>query len=337
MAGRRISKTLLALPILVVGLPAHGVAQAWLPPKGEASFSIGYGNVFVKDHTWSQGDTLDDGHMRSNTIGLSLEYGLSSQLAFEFAIPLVISKYYATESALYGWDGHVALDGTTIDDGNYHGAFQDFQFGLRWQAVKAPVVITPYVGAVIPSHGYRYFAHSAAGKGLHEYSAGFYAGRRLDPFLDDAYVQLRYSYAFVEKVIGISHDRSSADLQLGYFLTSSFGAQALLSYAYTHGGISAKNIDEFNRLYCDPVLQCGPTDPTPTWQHHDQIGHSVYLDAGAGLTYALTGSTVVFANYFFDLVNYNGHMIRQGLSFGATWSFSPVQIYRRLMGKPDQD
>jgi len=337
MAGLRISKTLLALLTLEIGFPAHGVAQAWLPPEGQAFFSIGYGNVFVRDHTWAQGDTYDDGHIRSNTIGLSLEYALSSRLAFDLAIPLVIAKYYATESALYGYDGHVALDGTTIDNGNYHGEFQDFQFGLRWQAVKAPVVITPYVGAVIPSHGYRYFAHSAVGKDLHQYIAGFYAGRRLDPLLDDAYVQLRYSYAFVEKVIGISHDRSSADLQLGYFLTTSLGAQALLSYGYTHGGISAKNNDEFLRLYCDPVLQCGPTDPTPTWQHHDQIGHEVYLDAAAGVTYALTESTVVFANYFSDLVNYNGHKIRRGLSFGATWAFSPVQIYRRLTGKADQD
>ena len=337
MAGRWISKTLLALLTLEIGLPACGSAQAWLPPKGQAFFSIGYGNAFVRDHTWAQGDTYDDGHIRSNTIGLSLEYALSSQFAFDFAIPVVISKYYATESALYGYDGHVALDGTTIDNGTYHGEFQDFHIGLRWQAVKAPLVFTPYVAAVIPSHGYRYFAHSAAGKDLHQYVVGFYVGRRLDPLLDDAYAQVRYSYAFVEKVIGISHDFSSADLQLGYFLTSSLGARAILSYGYTHGGISANNADEFNRAFCDPVLQCGPTDPTPTWQHHDQIGHEVYLDAGAGLTYALTGSIDVFANYFTDVVNYNGHKVHQGLSFGATWAFSPVKIYRQLIGKPDQD
>jgi hypothetical protein len=216
---------------------------------------------------------------------------------------------------------------------------------LSWQAVKGPLVLTPYVAASIPSHNYRVFAHTAVGRDVHQYIIGFYAARRLDPILEDGYVELRYSYAFVEKVIGISHDLSSADLQVGYFLTPALGARAILSYGYTHGGVSFPDVttqsgyDEFVRRFCDPVLQCKPGagDTTPVWIHHDQIIHDVYLNVGAGLSYALTGSIDVSATYLTGVYGLNGHKIHQGLAFGFSWGFSPVQVYRRLTAKKGND
>jgi hypothetical protein len=334
MADGRAPKVLLAFLAGVTfeaGLPAHGFAQAWLPPKGEVSFSIGYGNVFVRDHTFANGDTFDDGHIRTITVGLSLSYGLSDRFAFDFAVPYVSSKYS-------GGDPHVALDGTTIDDGNYHGTFQDYQFALRFGALREPFLLTPYVAAVIPSHHYRYFAHSAVGHDLRKVLVGFFAARRLDPLLENGYVQLRYSYAFVQKVVGISQAQSTAELSLGYFVTSALGVRGLLSYGYTHGGLSLGNDEaEFEARFCDPVLRCDPTDPSPYWQHHDQIGREVYLNAGAGPTYRLTDSIDLFATYFTALVNRGGHKISHGLSFGVSFSFSPQQpdekMRRALWGK----
>jgi hypothetical protein len=311
-------------------------AQAWLSPKGEASLSIGYGNVFIKGHLFGNGQTFDDGHMRTNTLSLNLDYAISDRFTFDFAVPYVSSKYYATRSAYFGPDPHVAPDGTTIDDGQYHGTFQDFQFALRWGALTRPIVLTPYVAAIIPSRDYRYFAHSAAGRDLRQYLLGFFAARRLDPFLENGYVQFRYSYAFVEKVLGISHDLSSADLNLGYYLTPAIGVRGILSYGYTHGGLSIPDLttpagnDEFVRRFCDPVLQCFPGDTTPAWVHHDQITHDVYLYAGAGVSYALTGAVDVYVNYFGSVMGQNGHKIRNGLGLGFTWNFAPSQVIRQV-------
>lgn len=323
--AQKVLLALLAGVTFEVGLPSNVFAQAWLPPKGEASLSISYGNVFVRDHTYANGDTFDDGHIRTITVGLSLSYGISDRFAFDFAVPYISSKYD-------GDDPHVALDGTTIDDGNYHGTFQDYQFALRFGALTKPFVLTPYVSAVIPSHHYRYFAHSGVGRNLRRYLVGFFAARRLDPLLENGYVQLRYSYAFVQKVLGISQAQSTADLSLGYFVTPALGVRGLLSYGYTHGGLSiGNNDDEFVARLCDPVLQCGPTDPSPYWQHHDQIGREVYLNAGAGLTYTLTDSIDVFATYFTALVNHGGHKISHGVSFGASFSFSPQRADEALV------
>ncbi len=343
MADRRTLKDLLAGLTFGVVLSAHGFAQAWLAPKGEASFSIGYGNVFVRDHYQENATSFDDGHIRTHSVSLELDYAISDRVSFDFGIPYVISKYYATKSALFGPDPHIAADGSTLDNGNYHGDFQDFRPALRWQALRDPLVFTPYVAAVIPSHSYRFFAHSAVGRDLHEYLVGFYAARRLDPILENGWAELRYSYAFVEKVIGISHDLSTADLQVGYFVTPALGARAILSYGYTHGGLSFPDVttqagnDEFIRRFCDPVLQCGPGDTTPAWLHHDQIGHDVYLNAGGGFSYALTGSIDVSITYLAGVYGLNGHKIQHGLAFGASWGFSPTQIYRRLFTKENSE
>jgi len=306
---------------LVQAAPAS--AQAWLAPKGEASLSIGYGDVFVKDHLAGTGQTFEDGTMRSDTIGLGLDYAVTNRLSATVGLPFVMSKYD-------GDDPHIQLNGATLDNGNYHGTFTDLGLGVRYMALRDPLVVTPYVAAVIPTHSYTYFAHSAPGKDLHQYILGVFLARRLDPVLPNGYAQLRYSYAFVEEILGIPHNQSSADFNLGYFVTPSLSVRGVLTYLYTHGGLNIEDI--LNQ--CDPVLQCGPDDPTPVWQHHDQITHDVALNAGGGVGYSLTRSLDVSVNYFATLSGKNGHKINNGLSFGVSWSFSPAQVVRQMKGKP---
>jgi hypothetical protein len=265
---------------------------------------------------------------------MSLSYAISDRFAFDFSVPYIFSKYW-------GSTPHVALDGSTIDDGNFHHAFQDYQFALRFGALTEPFALAPYVGVVIPSHDYRYFAHSAVGKDLRKVLVGFFAGRRLNPLVENGYVQLRYSFAYVEQVLGIFQAQSTADLSVGYFVTPKLGVRVLLSYMYTHGGKWVGNNDgDFNRLFCDPSLppddQCGPNDPSPYWQHHDQIGRETYLNAGFGPTYSLTDSIDLFATFLTPaLLNHGGHKIDHGLSFGVSFSFSsqePDEEMRRAPG-----
>ena len=328
-----------ALLVLALGAQFHErmEAQAWLSPQGEASVSIGYGSTFVKDHFAEFGVTFSDGHIRSHSIAIGLEYAITNRLSAGFAVPWITSKYLTgpgPPEEPYALGPHVAPDGSTIDDGKYHGTFQDYAFALRWGAVTGQFALAPYVTLIVPSHDYRYFAHSAAGRDLREVLIGFFTARRLDELLEGSYVQLRYSYAFVEKVLGISHDQSSADLTAGYFLTPALSIRGILSYLYTHGGLPTPlDPDEWNKIYCDPVIQCGPGDPTPNWLHHDQIGHDVYLHAGGGIQYALTESVDVYATYFSTVTGASGHKIKDAWGLGFTWTFSPVQLARQFTGK----
>src|SRR5437762_13074752 len=271
MKDRRIRCALFGLlsGVLVASTAAPALAQAWLPPKGEASFSLGYGNVFVNKHylgtSAGPGDNVesDFGHIRSQSVEIGLGYGLTDRLAVSVALPYILTKYYGTPGQ--NFFPHTI----SVDDGHYHGIFQDFRFDLDYQLLRGPVAVAPFFAAVIPSHSYTYFAHAAGGRDLHEYLLGSSFGARLDQLLAGSYVELTYSYAFVERVLDIHHDRSNCFLEVGYFLTPSFSMRGIATGSYTHGGVNGVAADRL--------------PPPEIFQHHDQIGHESGISAGGGL------------------------------------------------------
>ncbi len=317
MNARTIRRTLFAVVsgIIAAGSAAPARAQAWLPPKGEASLAVGYGDIFVNRHylgtSANPGDNVENdfGHIRSQSFQIALGYGLSDRLAVSVALPYILTKYYGTPNQ--NFFPHTI----SIDDGHYHGIFQDFRFDLDYQLLRGPVAVAPFVAAVIPSHSYTYFAHSAAGRELHEYLLGSSFGARLDKLLAGSYVELTYSYAFVERVLGIHHDRSNGFLELGYFLTPSLSVRGIATGLYTHGGFVGKAADQL--------------PPPEVFVHHDQIGHDSGISVGGGLSYVLTGSTEVYASYLTQVQGRGGHKIKDSLSFGVSYSFSPAQLVRR--------
>ncbi|PYT25799.1 MAG: hypothetical protein DMG57_23805 [Acidobacteria bacterium] len=151
---------------------------------------------------------MDRGHIHSDALTLEVDYSLTDRLALRMAVPYIVAKYS-------GPFPHQL----PIDDGSYRSTFQDFTIDVRYNLSKRPVVLTPFFTTVIPSHSYEYFAHSAVGRDQREYHLGTNFGRRLDPVLPKAYLQARYSYVFVERVLGISPNRSDVEFTLGYFLT----------------------------------------------------------------------------------------------------------------------
>ena len=313
----RNASILLLSGVLAACCARPATAQAWLPPKGEASLALGYGNIFVNRHylgtSASPGDNVENdfGHIRSQSIQIALGYGLSDRLAISASLPYILSKYYGTPGQ--NFFPHTI----SIDDGRYHGIFQDFRVDLDYQLLREPVAVAPFFAAVIPSHSYTYFAHAAGGRALHEYLLGSSFGARLDQLLAGSYVELTYSYAFVERVLGIHHDRSNGFLELGYFLTPSLSARGIATGFYTHGGV--------NGLAADRL------PPPQIFLHHDQIGHESGISVGGGLSYVLTGSTEVYASYLTQVQGRGGHKIKDSLSFGVTYNFSPSQLVRRFL------
>ena len=307
---------------------ANALAQAWLPPQGEAFFSLSYGNAYVTKHySYLPGqppaDNLETnrGQIRSQSVAAELGYAITDRFAVSVGLPFTEAKWHPAGGI--GTPHTLLPSGKTLDDGDYHGTFQDYKVEALYQLARNPVVLTPFVAAVIPSHQYQYFAHSAVGRDLHEYLLGVSFGSRLDRILPGAYLQGRYSYAFVERVLDIHHDRSNAALEVGYFLTPSLGARLVASGSYTHGGLSFRSVDDFH----------GPRDSTnPLFLHHDQIGHDSALSLSGGLSYALTGSVDVYASYLRTVSGHGGHKIDHGIACGMSWGFSPTQIARRIFG-----
>src|SRR4029453_8483837 len=183
--GVSLAATAGLLTLLPLAGPLH--AQAWLPPQGEAFFSFGYSNIFVTKHytypaahleqgiPFQAGDNIEDdrGHIRSQSVGAQIGYAFTDRLTVQFGVPYTDAKWYSVPGR---GNPHRPLDGPTLDDGQYHATFADFRIDALYQVIQGSTVLTPFVSAVIPSHGYQYFAHAAVGRGLNEYILGLNFG-----------------------------------------------------------------------------------------------------------------------------------------------------------------
>jgi len=309
------------LPALAaaLGLVASGArsaqAQAWVPPQGELSVTLGYSRSFADQHIDSrghvvslpyQGNALGLGDMTWNNADLDLSYGIRDRLAVRVGLPFVASKYE-------GVFPHEGLPGhRNEDDGQLHGTFQDLRVEVRFRASTGSLVVTPLLAFSTPTCSYEYFAHSAAGRNLSEGRIGVNVGRLLDPVLPNAYVQARYTFAVPEKVLGIWHNRRNLFFDVGYFVTPALTVSVIGDWQKTHGGWRAP--DDF------------PMDATIAF--HDQLARSDYLRLGGGVSYALTGSLDVSASGYASLY-VRSEVNMAGFGVNVTYSFSPSQLVKK--------
>jgi hypothetical protein len=256
-----------AVGIALTSASSTVLAQAWTPAKGEGTVAIQFQDTFVKYHQLPT-VRLDRGHIRGKTVLVDFTFGLTDKVAVGIALPYVAGKYN-------GPFPHVRDDGSTLDDGAYHSTFQDFRFDVRYNASRRGLVFTPFIANTLPSHGYEYFAHSAIGRHVREIQVGAYWAKLLDPVVPGMFVQGRYSYGFAERILGISHNRSNLDLEVGYFIKPELRVFALGAGQLTHGGID---------LYGNSRLVLGPV----LYPHHDQVARDNMLNVGVGGAYDLS-------------------------------------------------
>lgn len=298
LCGRLIAAASLAAATLFA-TPSAASAQAWLPAQGEGYVSTVYTNLFVNKH-YLPTTRYDIGKIDTNSFLFDASYGVTDRMAVSISLPLMISRYR-------GDSPHHGTQPLPMDDGTWHSTFQDFRFNIRYNVVRGPLTVTPFVGTILPSHGYEYWAHSAAGRRLTEVQAGVTAASLLDPITHGLFVQGRYAFGFSERALDIRPNHSYADVEVGYFVARRVRLFALGAGQLTHGGIDLP-----------PV----PGLLTPLQrQHHDQIARENSLNIGTGAAIEFTDSIGLFGSFLKQVAGRNGHEINRAVSLGLTWSF----------------
>ena len=274
-------------------------AQALLPAKGEGYASVLFTNASMTKHLLPVRE-VDQGRIDSNTLLVDATYGLSDRVAVSIGLPLVVSRYQ-------GVLPHQPDNPDRIDDGDWHATFQDVRFAFRYNAIRGPVAVTPFVGTAVPSHAYQYWAHAAPGRRLRELQAGVAAAKLLDALVPGLFVQGRYSFAVAQRVGDVHPQRSNLDVELGYFLSPSVRVFAMGAAQKAHSGVDLSvggvGLTLFQR------------------QHHDQLGRDEYVNVGGGASFSITERLDVFAAVMTQIAGRNGHKIDRAISTGLTWSF----------------
>lgn len=290
---------------LVVAPASRAAAQAWVPAKGEGAVAIAFQNMNVKEHILTT-TRVDVGHIDTFVVIADVTYGLTDRIAVDIALPFVTSRYTGTRP-----------HPTALDDGSYHSSFTDVRFAVRYNLMRGGAVITPYIGTIMPSNNYEFFAHAAPGEQLRELQVGAFAAKLFDRGIPGTFISGRFGYGFTEKVLDISHNRSMADLEVGYFLTPSFRAFAMASGQYTHGGIDLPPVGGLAAL------------PPQFRGVHDQIDRAHNFKLGGGGAYSITDSVDIFGSFVRTVTGRNEHALDRAITVGTSWSF------RRKSNAPD--
>jgi hypothetical protein len=286
-----------AVLLVIVLAPCTARAQAWLPAKGSFGFAFDYADVLNKKHYTSVGDEVDVGHTDVQIYNFSASYSPSDRIALSASLPFVRTRHRGPNGG-----GH----DTEIDNGSWHDTVTDLQLMATFQAAGGPIALAPYVGLLIPTRSYTTFGHAAPGRGLEELWLGFYAGASLHPWVPRTYVQLRGNYAFVEEVAGVSHDRTNATLEIGYYLNPSWSVRALVSSQWTHGGIDV------------PVLPDDPRFPV-LFPVHDRLAAEEFVSIGAGGTWAINERLSAYGLYLQAIEGTNAHKVDHRISIGVSY------------------
>jgi hypothetical protein len=286
---------------------AQALAQATVPDRGDGSVSVLYQNVDFGGHINFLGQRIPNGAAHSQTVLFEAEYGLTDNLAISVGIPYVTAKYTGQGPACpLCASSPLGFQAGPNDDGLYHGAAQDFRVDLRQNIFRRPLILTPSIGVLIPSHHYEQLGEAAIGRGLRELQIGVNLARSLEPFLPDAYVQGRYSYTFVQRDLNVPLNRSNAFMEAGYSITSWLAARGLATWQKTHGGLNG--FPEF-----------GSTEEF--LENHDRLLRDNNWRAGAGVVYSLTESidvSVTVITVVSGTVTHYG----TGITIGTIWSFA---------------
>lgn len=226
-----------------------------MPPAGVGSVTFLVQNV---DHT---GHRLDDGSFfpgyesESRAALVQLDYALTDRFSFSIGVPYVGAKYTGDEPSFFG----VAVDECRC----WQTGWQDVNLTVRYNLLNASLAVTPSISYGVPTHSYPYFGEAVVGRNLEELRLGLDVGKQLDALSPKLSITGRYSYAFVEKVLGLANDRSNATVSVGYQFTPRFSASADAYWQHSHGGLRSSEFvtdeqwSQFDRILKDQSFHLG--------------------------------------------------------------------------------
>jgi hypothetical protein len=276
---------LLALRILITPLSAIGVslcfahaafAQAWPAPRRVGGVSFIYQSVANTGHRLHDGTVLTGFDSASQSLLFTLDYAFTDRFSMTIGVPYLGSKYQGPEPSLF----LLPIDECFC----WNHGWQDVGGTARYNLLNGLTAVTATASINVPSHTYDYIGEAVLGRALNEFRVGVDAGHRLAawPMLS---VSGRYSYAFVEEVMGYSTNRSNIAIEPSYVVTRKVTAGAVLAWQRTHGGLRSNEFtteelfQQFDRLIRDNSFHVGAS-LSRSFRHLDAFVSYLHYVAG---------------------------------------------------------
>jgi hypothetical protein len=305
----RLTFTLAPLTLAALAATATPLwAQAWVPPAGLGSLTFAIQTINNTGHIDTDGVFLQIGRSVNTRIDIEADYALTDRLSLSAGIPFVLARY--TDPEPYG----PPIPFPPRDDCRcWQSAWQDFGVTARYNVINGAFALTPSISVGVPSHDYEFRGEAVVGQRLKEVRITVDAGQRLGAISPRLYVQGRYSYAFVERVIDIPNDRSNVTVEGGFLITRRLAVRGLLLWQRVHGGLRFGGSDS------SALPFPGDVNTPERMFEHDRLLRDNNLRLGAGTTYSMRQMDV-FASYVEFVRGTDSHSGR-AFTAGVSWPF----------------
>ena len=242
-----------------------------------------------------QSDTfsLDAGTTQAHVILLSGVWALNERWKLYGSLPYVQKRlddptgFVGTHNPRVDFVEYTPPDLRFVDDGDYHGGFQDLFFGVQYLAIDHPAfTLSPFVSYGTPVTDYPIFGSAIIGRGLNELHVG--VSLELIPYFSDWYFQADIAYAFSEHVVGVNPSYWLTYLSASYYLTPRFAPKVFLTSRNAPGGLRyPEDFEPYEEKF----------DNEYGWRHDQTLKHN-YINMGIGFDYIVSDHYEFSATYF---------------------------------------
>jgi len=278
--------------VLLLATPLSAHAQAWAPPGGVGSISFISQGIDNTGHRRTNGTLVPKGRSVDLTLYFQADYAITDRVSVSVGLPYVFAKYT---------DPNPPPPPIPFLEGDecrcWQSGWQDVGVTARYGLVASAggaFALTPFMAIGAPGHNYNFRGETALGRNLNEVRLGAGAGWHPNAISRDLSVEGSYSYAFVEKVMGISTNRSNASLEGNYLIKGKFLVRGQVLWQRTHGGLRFGS--PADSLSPGDLLFPGEVNTDDLLNQHDRIMRDNYWHVGAGLGYSFP-RVALFADY----------------------------------------
>lgn len=284
----------------LLALFATAASHAQGQSRGDASLRLEYQYIGTGDFPYENG-VADYWTTDSHVLVLSGDYALTERWTVYGALPYVQKRFVADPGDPFGGDPHnpnvdfvnfQPTDLRFIDDGEYHGGFQDLTVGMRYLAVDgAAWTVSPYFGYGVPTDDYPFYAKAAIGANLWNVPVG--VDVTFIPYFSDWYFRGNLAYVFSEQPLDVNVDYWLGYLSAGYWFQPGFSVNVFASAKYLREGLVLP------WDFTDDPTYGQPEDfDNARWYQHDRLLRHRILNLGIGIDYFLTRNYQLSGTYY---------------------------------------
>jgi len=264
---------------------------------------------FVSD-TYS----FDAGTTDTHALQLSGVFALNEKWKIYGSIPYVQKRLvdpigYGTHNPQVDFYEYTPPDLRFVDDGDYHGGFQDLSVGVQYLALDGPLRVSPFVSYGTPVSDYPIYGAAIIGAGLNV----LHLGVSLDftPYFSDWNFHADISKEISEKVLGVDLNYWLMYLSASYYVTPRFAPRLFLTSRITPNALNyPEDFEPYEEKY----------DNENGWRHDQTIKHD-FINAGVGFDYIVSERYGIAATYYRTIRADNLLEIDKAFSVGLTRRF----------------